>query len=204
MVYQFIHIPKTGGLSVEKFVVENKLYDIIKTDTDKELKVTEIDKDEKVTFRIHHHYKCKDFDNPIIIIRHPESRFHSLYHQWKKIENNKSKNVKNFIEALKNNDYDKKSHIFWHAHLKTQYHWIKGCNYKKLTIIRYNNDIIKKLIKVLNITSLNDNVKINKSSYDKLETLNKKDITFIRKYYKDDYDFFREVNKNPSKFKAIY
>ena len=88
--------------------------------------------------------------------------------------------------------------------MKTQYHWIKGCNYKKLTIIRYNNDIIKKLIKVLNITSLNENVKINKSSYDKLETLNKKDITFIRKYYKDDYDFFREVNKNPSKFKAIY
>jgi len=60
--YTFVHVPKTGGTSVEQlFARYNQKY---------------------ITGGGHEH-TCADVPNPIIIIRHPLERFYSAFSYWK-------------------------------------------------------------------------------------------------------------------------
>lgn len=224
MKYDFIHIPKTGGTSIKRFIKEISIDNYIHNyeETTKEN-----------NYKIHHSFRCKDVNNPIVVIREPMSRFYSVFGQWKKnltknysnkvdcyseynttdISNNaldiynhtNLKNVSEFINILRNGNIDISDNLFWDVHLKPQSYWLEDCDFKKITVINYNNDILKSLVNVLDIkVKPYKTIKSNTNPNHQLEILSIEDRKFLEEYYAEDYILYKKIHEEPHLFKAVY
>jgi hypothetical protein len=196
--FTFVHPTKCGGTSVENFL--NKHY--------------------SKYFYINYHYnKCKNNNNPVIIVRDPIDRFKSMYKYWKNgseifihknkhINKFKNINIKTFIELIKN-----KSDILYNNFLKNIHYapitdWIKVSNYNKLIIVKYCKDLnipFQKMINSFNIPNLNipiphSNVSKNKENI----VLDEEDLQFIQEYFKKDYELIELINTNPRLFRGVF
>lgn len=223
MKYDFIHIPKTGGTSIKQLIKSPTFNDYVQTE--------ELRKNNNI-IKIHHSFRCKDVNNPIVVIREPMSRFYSVFGQWKKNVNmcysnkvdyygeynttdspydavdtynhTKLKKVSEFINILRNGNIDISDNMFWDAHLKPQSYWLEDCDFKKITVIIYNNDILKSLVNVLDIEVNYKTYRANINPNHQLEILSIEDRKFLDEYYAEDYILYRKIHEEPHLFKAVY
>ena len=199
--YVFIHPTKTAGTSVEKYF--KKYY-------------------QEYINGIGHNNICKDYDNPIIIIRNPFDRFISSYKYWKnggtrfrqtpseqKFIKNIDTSINNYIKMIfeksPNLNY---SHYLWEDHYKKQSYWLKPRDYSKTIVILYDKTNMKKkintLLKKLNIPNKNKTLeKINKTLGDKKIKLTEKQKAKDKKINKDDFDLWYKLLHQKNLFKKI-
>lgn len=201
MKHTFIHPTKNGGTACEIYF--DKHYN------------------EYIT-GMGHTNLCGNSNNPIIIIRDIPDRFISMYKYWKygaidthfKRDNNfiekyKNYTIKNFIQMLKDENKEDLHTVFtWSQHFENQIKWINNADYKNIIIIKYENDLnqkINKLISFLNIPNKNITLpKMNISNnYNENIILDNLDMTFIKEYFKEDYELLNKINNNPQLFKIV-
>ena len=201
MNYTFIHPTKTGGTACEIYF-EKYYSDYIKGKG--------------------HFTQCTNDNNPIIIIRDVIERFISMYKYWKygpidtifkknndELEKNKKYNINDFITMIKNNDTQQLfNKTTWDKHFFQQHYWINNTEYKNIIIIKYDknlNEKINKLITLIHIPNKNIPLPIINTTKENDENiiLTNENFTFIKNYFKDDYDFIEKINNNPELFKLV-
>lgn len=199
--YKFVHIPKTGGSAIEKFI---KPY----SDT---------------IIGFGHDNLCKFNENPIVVIRYPIDRFVSMYYYWKYgsitppftrdaewLKKYRSFTIKDFIVL-----FDKKSYknlycnFTWDQHFMPSKNWIDEESYKRTIVIIYQKNLQEKVYKLMDYIQLNDDFRKNKinrvnvSRKDIEVNLDEKDIKWISERFKEDFDLWTKVHNNPELFKAV-
>lgn len=201
--YTFIHPTKCGGTSVEKYF--SKHYsDYISG--------------------CGHLNKCKNNNNPIIIVRDVKSRFLSMFKYWKNgaidtpykrtnefKEKFKSISILDFIYLLKNNKTQLYDRFIREHHFDNTSAWIGNVNFKNIIIIQYDNDLndkIQSLINYIGIPNKNiylskNNVSVDISDEDKLLIDNEYVNKFIEEYFKDDIKLLNTIQNNPHEFKFV-
>jgi len=198
--FGFIHPTKCGGTAVENFLLQNySKYFIIKS---------------------HHILTCNNYNNPIIIIRDPIERFISLFKYWKYgseifirdkdfLEKYKNITIKEFISLIKENKTNTLFYSFtWDKHFQKMVHWINNTNYKNIIILKYKNDMndtIQKMLRLFKIPNI-VNKKVEKCNITKNKEnviLDDEDISFIKEYFKEDYELIHLINTQPTLFRAV-
>jgi hypothetical protein len=195
-MYTFIHPTKSGGTAVEIYFSKHYSNYIIGCG---------------------HNNICNN-NNPIIIVRDVKSRFLSMYKYWKNgaIDTQYKRNdefkqkyknfsILDFINLLKNDKEQLFFNFTWKQHFEPTSEWIK-CDYKKIIIIKYNDDLndkIQNLIDILgipnkNIPLLKKNISVNTEIEDCEEIDN-----FINEYFKKDIELINTINTNPELFKIV-
>jgi hypothetical protein len=139
--YKFVHIPKTGGSAIEKFI---KPYS-----------------DKIIGFG--HDNLCQFNENPIVVIRYPLERFVSMYYYWKYgsitppftrnaewQKKYKSFTIKDFIILFDKKSYKNLYYDFtWDQHFMPSCNWLDEASYKKTIVIIYEKSLQEKFYRVM-------------------------------------------------------
>lgn len=202
MKYTFIHPTKCGGTSVEQYF-QNNYSQYINAGG--------------------HGNKALNNNNPIIIVRDVKSRFISMFNYWKKgaidtrfkrskefINKVKTVTILDFIELLKNNKQSLYVDFTWNVHFQQTTQWI-NCNYDKLIVIKYENDLNNKINELINYLNINNkNIILEKKNITQKPNNNdiylfeSKEVNeFIEEYFKDDIKLLDDINNNPELFKFV-
>jgi len=197
--YRFIHPTKTGGTAIEKFFENNySLYIHGK----------------------HHTEICKNYDNPIIIIRCPIDRFISMFNYWKNgsvdskykrplsfIDEYKNYSIKDFITLIKQKQNEKLYVDFTtDLHFSSMNYWISENDYNKTIVIKYHNDLntkIPDLLQKLNIPDKKISLEKFNVSIKEIIELDEEDKIFLKKRFAYDFKLWDTIHNNPNLFKAI-
>lgn len=206
--YTFIHIPKNAGFAIKSYIHNNNLD--IKTDKSTHENV------KRINNKDHHTELCETNNNPIIIIRDPLERFKSLYYYWKygnmsqKKKKPKDTNITSFIDIFKMSEEQRVNiydNHFWDVHLKKQTFWINNVDYKNITVIKYNDNIINSFNKLLDNRFISGNMSrlyVNITNYgDDDYNLSSDHLQFLKEYYHDDFVLYETVEKQPELFKKV-
>ena len=197
-MYTYVHIPKTGGSSIIKYLKKysehfdlksNHFHDIIATKQ----------------------------NNPVLCIREPMERFYSMYKYWKQHIHDQypeiDDSVKNFINLVnKKSNYlvlGPSNQPFIHKqHYMPQSTYLKSDVYRYAIVIKYDKenmgDKMNKLLDYLHIK--NKNIKLlreNVSKYDDIELLDEEDREFIMNTYYTDFELWNHIQKNPHLFLKV-
>jgi len=208
--YIFIHPTKCGGTAIINFFMKVYPYHTI----------------DNIGFR--HEKQCKDYDNPVIIIREPIDRFISMFKYWKSgslpfkswtdvnefRERNsnfnmkyKSYTIKDFIKLLKRKDTCLYTKFTYPVHYESIIYWIKPEDYSKTIVIKYCEDLNSKLpeiLEALEVQSVNKEMeKINISKNSEKIKLDEEDINYIKSVYNYDFELWDNINNNPALFKRV-
>lgn len=197
--YKFIHPTKTGGTALEKYF-EAHYFNYISGKG--------------------HANTCKDFNNPIIVVRCPIERFISMYNYWKNgsvdsqynrgpkfIEKYGNYSIKNFIDLLKENkENDLYKGFTWNVHFASMQHWIKENDYSKTIVITYDTDLNNKIKTLLNQLNIPDkNIILKRINITKKEpvSLDETDMDFIKKRYAYDFRLWNNIHATPTMFMCV-
>lgn len=216
--YIFIHPTKCGGTAIKSFFMKVYPYHTIDTNIMGSYPPVESA----------HHTACKDYENPVIIIRDPVDRFISMFKYWKSgaitftdwsnisrtrireqgfIEKYKNYTIKDFISLLKKKDKCLYVKFTFPIHYESYFYWIKPEDYSKTIVIKYCEDLNSKLpeiLEALEIQSVNkDMEKINISKNSETIRLDDEDIKYIKTVYKYDFELWDNINNNPTIFKRV-
>ena len=202
--YTFIHPTKSGGTAIQRYFKKYYQYYIAGPDN--------------------HKHKCKNDNNPIIIVRDVKSRFISIFNYWKNgaidtsfkrnnnfINKNKDITVLDFISILKSDKTKLYKDFTWNHHFSSTSEWFGNTNYENIIIIEYVDDLngkIQKLLNSLNIPNKNIslpriNISVPPTGKDKLLFENPEVDKFIQEYFKDDIKLINTIKNNPKLFKLV-
>jgi hypothetical protein len=197
--YNFIHPTKTGGSACCRFF-KNNYNEYIKAHD--------------------HGMKCKNDNNPIIIIRDIYDRFISMYKYWKNgsehfkrdntfLDTYKNYTIKDFIELVKFKKNDVLNLNFTDSiHFQPINNWINKTNYKNIIVIKYEknmNNKIQRLIKALHIPNKGvalSNINVS-TTCGEVVVLDEEDKEFIKAHLIEDYNLMETINKSPHLFKMV-
>lgn len=199
--YTFIHPTKSGGTAVEQYF--QKYYSHF------------------IQGRGHGN-TCINSPNPIIIVRDVYSRFLSMFKYWKRgattgrymrDENWNNTHalvtIRDFIHMIQTND-PRLNHTFTEPiHFQPTTFWIKNCPYKKIIIIRYQNnmnDTIQSLIQTLGLPKAPHPLPFENVSVQMEEDELKLDDyarQFIQDYFREDLHLIRTIQSQPELFKLV-
>ena len=197
--YRFIHPTKTGGTAIEKYFENNY--------------------SEYIIGKFHTEI-CKNYNNPIIIVRCPIERFISMFNYWKNgsmdskykrlssfIDEYKYYSIKEFIKLIKEKQTNKLYIDFTNdLHFSSMKYWISENDYSKTVIIKYHNDLNTKIPDLLHKLNIPDKKiileKFNVSIKEKVE-LDEEDKSFLKKQYNYDFKLWDTIHNNRKLFKAV-
>lgn len=196
---KFIHIPKTGGTSIEESAKKNNL---LWGKFDTSLK----------SYKNISAWHCPQEMQPycFCVVRNPFDRFISQFYHENSVNNYNSEKLNNFIKIkisqIKNNININDNHFL------PQYMFSEKCH----IIISFDNlqDNLNNLMKIFNLPSLvlkklpggkaqqikRNNININKLSYLDINNTNKK---LIKEIYKLDFELYNNIKKLGILFKKI-
>lgn len=194
-MYQLIHIPKTAGTTFNKYLIRyyNEYFLSI----------------ERMYSLAPHSVRCKDVENPVVIIREPYDRFLSVFNYF----NNGSElwfNNKTNVSVLDflNQQFEPKYNYFWHAHTNNQSWYINEKDYKKTIVIVYNKNMQINLINLLSSLGIDIKKNIpelqvsNITSYTKV-TLSNKEKNMVYKKYIKDFILYNKIINHKNLFKLV-
>ena len=231
----FVHIPKNGGLYIKKILRILRLNPYIQSDkilynrnnyNEYLNTLTQKEKDFLTpsplsrTQRVHHAFKCKDVKEPIIVIREPYDRFNTMYYFWKNGNQDKNKNVDNFIKLIKDTNFKRERGNFWFVHLKPQSYWLSESDYSKTKVVVYSKTSLFSNFEKSYFNKIEDNKQFL-DNYNKRKkrfnverptniTRSKQSITltkiqkeFVNEYFKEDFLLWDKIHKTPEIFKEV-
>lgn len=195
----FLHITRTGGTAVKRFILEN-YKDYFSLDGLEDNRFLD----------------SSFFDNPFLILRDPLDRFISLYYYWiYGSEINKSTtprySMSDFILFLNKRSCEL---ITKHTNFETfreQADWIKPGDYKKTVVILYKENLSNSMIELLNYhnipvgsSKLNLlNFALNRAKKLKIYYFAKSINLFLSKKYAADIELYYRVINHPGLFKKV-
>lgn len=197
MKYQIVHIPKTGGCALWRFLSKNYP-----------------DKFETMA----HEFKIKHYENPIVTIRSPMSRISSIYRFWTSgSEAFRWERKMTFCEFLDEaervaasigeEEKDVSNNRGGEVHALPQARWIGIEDYAKTIVMTYDRDMNENVFNLLEYLGL-------QRPTEKMEAFNvtndTKEIRFtiqefkkILQIYHRDFALWNDVKCNPEKFKKV-
>lgn len=201
-MYEFCHIPKTGGTALVHFFIDNYrgmfFYEYI----------------EQV-----HTKKCSAYNNPITIIRDPYERFKSAFFYWK--YGSDVWNISSLLENVCVNTFI--DHYLEHEMNETRRHrvpfiskyifmpqsyWLPKTEYKNTIVIKYQKDLsplTEELVEKLKLPAIKRPIKRlnNTSKIDDEYNLNDRSKKFIDDLYKEDFILYNLLDGNRNLFKLV-
>jgi len=208
--YTFIHIPQNGGHTIKHYVTKNNINNLICHDTNHPINYR---LPRKTVGQIHHSLVCEKYINPIIVWRDPIERFEQLYIHWKNttthwmtirakkiLENELT--IDNFISLFSSSE---KAYYFnpglWEVHFLPQSFWLGNCPLNDIIIIKHNPNLLLSFQKII---SHKNNKELKKTENTKKRiVLEPHHLTFIRDFYKKDFEIYNMMHKTPSAFKKV-
>jgi hypothetical protein len=207
-IYTFIHIPKCGGTSVEKYFETHYSDRIIGTT---------------------HKWLCEKDNNPIVIIRNPFDRFISLYHYWKNGSHGRNSrgteftekygncSIKEFIkifqrntDAIKNNYmHELVTGYMWRIHYFPQVYWIHPDFFENAIVIKYTENLDEKIHALLDYLHIPDKcIELERSNVTRTKegeqaVLDEEDILWLREHFREDFELWDAANETPERFKYV-
>jgi hypothetical protein len=197
--YKFVHVPKTGGSAIERFI---KPYS-------------------NTIIGFGHDNTCKENGFPVIIIRYPVDRFISMYYYWKYgseiykrdavwLKKYKSFTIKDFITLIDQNSTSNLHHGFtWDQHFAPYSEWIDEDSYSKTVVILYESDLspkIQELLEYINPPKIEKDLvvkKINVSRKGGFCDLDSDDLEWLKKKYTGDFILWNKLHQQPELFRKI-
>jgi hypothetical protein len=196
--HTFVHITKTGGTAVEKYINEHYSDYIVGRG---------------------HKLMCTNSNNPIVIIRNPFDRFISMYNYWKngatsgdftiseEATVNKNKTIKEFIHIMKNETEKLNTSFTWYDHFLPQSKWIPKSTYKNVIVIVYASNLEDKIFNLLDYLGIENKYipldRVNVSIKELNEDLEMEDVQFIASQYKEDIELWNLIRNEPNQFKHV-
>ena len=201
-MYEFCHIPKTGGTALVHFFIDNY----------KDMFFYE--KIEEV-----HTKKCGEYNNPITIIRDPHERFKSSFYYWKygsdvweiktPLEN---VCVNTFIDFYLEHEINEtrryrvpfiSKYIFM-----PQSYWLTKEDYKNTVVIKYQKDLsplTEELVEKLELPMIKRPIRRlnNTSKIDDEYNLSDRSKKFVEDLYREDLVLYNLLDSNRDLFKLV-
>jgi hypothetical protein len=190
-MYQFIHVPKTGGIALQSFLIKHYRYDLI------------------LNCSVEHETCCTTYLNSIITIREPLDRFISMYRFWKngseKMKQSNQGTIKEYINYIKTNDNLLINHFTKEVHYYQQYRWIPENSWSCAIVLKYKKnmkDSCKELLNFLGIVQKFE-LEFKNVSNGPSEVLDDNDLLWIKEYYSRDFELWEIINNKPELFKKV-